>query len=312
MRNSRLFCRVEKNTKMNSNMKTGSFDEIIATKNATVYGDDRIAFIENLQRLGQTNPVRLEVVFAVLCLRGKASLYINDKSYEVKANDLLICHPNVIVEKSMVSVDMEFRCVCLSPEYVGQMVQVSNGTWDILKFLEKSPVISLRQDEVDIFCQYYNLIRSRLDGEATRGSHWKEVIDALLQAFLFEFHDTMERFVKFSPPTYSSGERLFKNFVNLLTSSYPKQRRVDFYAEQLHVTPKYLSSVCKQLCGKTPSTLIDQYVMRDIQYLLKKTDKSIKEISNELDFPNLSFFGKFVKKQTGFSPKFYREQNWNE
>lgn len=282
----------------------------IAVRNLAACTDNRIALIENLQNLSSYGAVRTGIVVITLCLKGKASLYLNGDSYAMYPNDLLICHPNIIVEKSMVSVDVDFRCICLSPEYVHQLTIIDNNSWDVMKFLENTPILSLKSEEVQLFCQYYDLIRSKLTGTPCR--HQKEVIDALLQAFMFEFHDSMERFIKFNPPTYSSGERLFKNFVNLLTSSYPKQRRVDFYAEQLHVTPKYLSSVCKQLCGKTPSTLIDQYVMRDIQYLLKKTDKSIKEISNELDFPNLSFFGKFVKKQTGLSPKFYREQNWNE
>lgn len=294
---------------MDNEIKIGSMDDIVA-RNIAIYCDNRIALIENLQGINPSETVRTSFILAILCLKGKASLFLNGESYDMHVNDLLICHPNIILENSMVSIDLEFRCVCLSPEYVQQISEVSNNSWDVIKFLEKSPVLTLTPEEVQMFCQYYDLIRSKVIGSSY--PHRKEVIDALLQAFMFEFHDSMERFVKFSQPTYSSGERLFKNFINLLTSSYPKQRRVDFYAEQLHVTPKYLSSVCKQLCGKTPSTLIDQYVMRDIQYLLKKTDKSIKEISNELDFPNLSFFGKFVKKQTGLSPKFYREQNWNE
>lgn len=287
----------------------GSMSDI-AVRNLAAYTDNRIALIEDLQNLSSYGAVRTGIVVITLCLKGKASLYLNGDSYAMYPNDLLICHPNIIVEKSMVSVDVDFRCICLSPEYVHQLTIIDNNSWDVMKFLENTPILSLKSEEVQLFCQYYDLIRSKLTGTPCR--HQKEVIDALLQAFMYEFHDSLERFIKLNPPTYSSGERLFKNFVNLLTSSYPKQRRVDFYAEQLHVTPKYLSSVCKQLCGQTPSTLIDQYVMRDVQYLLKKTDKSIKEISNELDFPNLSFFGKFVKKQTGLSPKFYREQNWNE
>ena len=80
-----------------------------------------------------------------------------------------------------------------------------------------------------------------------------------------------------------------------------------YYADKLFVTPKYLSSVSKETCGKTASEVITQYVKRDIEYLLKCPNKSIKEIANELNFANLSFFGKYVKRNFGVSPKEFRE-----
>ena len=63
----------------------------------------------------------------------------------------------------------------------------------------------------------------------------------------------------------------------------------------------------KDCSGYTASDLINRYVVKDIDYLLKKRDKSVKEICNELEFPNLSFFGRYVKKHLGLSPKQYRE-----
>ena len=46
--------------------------------------------------------------------------------------------------------------------------------------------------------------------------------------------------------------------------------------------------------------------------MLKRPDKSIKEICNELEFPNLSFFGRYVKKHLGMSPKQWRSQHHKE
>lgn len=279
----------------------------IAERGIAIYCDDRIAFIEDINKVSQiTGAIRTEIMIAVLCLKGKARLELDGETHIVEANDLLICHPNIIIEKSMASFDIEFRSIAMSPEYIRQLSVIADNSWDVLKFLEKSPVIHLQPEEREAFCQYYDLIRSRLTGKPRH--HQKEVTDALLLAFLYEFHDTMERFLKFSPPTYSSNERLFKEFLQLVTSSYPKDRTVAGYADKLHVTPKYLSAICKETCGHTASELINEYVMKDVIYLLKKSEKSIKEIVNELDFPNLSFFGKYVKRYTGLSPKQYREQ----
>ena len=83
---------------------------------------------------------------------------------------------------------------------------------------------------------------------------------------------------------------------------------MSYYADHLHVTPKYLSSICKPICGHTASTIIDQYVLKDIEFLMKYSQKSVKEIANELDFPNISFFGKYVKKHLGTAPRQLREK----
>lgn len=281
--------------------------KLIAEKGLAIYCDDRIAFVEDFKKMENTpRVVRTEIMLAILCLKGKGRLDLDGETHTIEADDLLICHPNIVIGKSMVSFDMEFRCIAMSPEYIHQLAIIAENSWDVLKFLEKSPVIHLSHKETETFCQYYDLILSRLTGGPKH--HLKEVTDALLLAFLYEFHDTIERFVQLKPPTYSSNERLFKEFLETLTSAYPKARMVTWYADRLHITPKYLSTVCKETSGHTASDLINKYVMKDALYLLKKSDKSIKEIVNELDFPNLSFFGKYVKRHTGLSPKQYREQ----
>ena len=207
---------------------------------------------------------------------------------------MLICQPNVTLEKSNMSLDAEFRGFTFSKEYMQQLVFISDSDpWDTISFLEKSPILHLEPEETVSFCQYYDLIRSKLIDRPRR--HQKELVDALLQAFLYDFRDLLDRFNTLKPQTYTAGEKVFHNFVKLLKEVYPKPRNVNFYADKLCITPKYLSSICKKISGYTASDFINRYVIKDIQILLKRSDKTIKEICNELDFPNLSFFGRFVK-----------------
>lgn len=269
--------------------------------------DGRIAFIESLQDIKVTGPVRLDAFMATLCLRGKASIYINGNLYEIFPGQILICHPNIVLEKSMASMDLEFRCLLLSKDYLQQMMLIGGTTsWDVMNFLEKSPIMSLTSEEVKSFCLYYDLIHSKLADPT--GKYQKELIDALLLAFLYEFRNSLEHLISLEPQVYTAGERMFHDFVEEITGTYPKPRSVTYYADKLCITPKYLSSVCKQVSGCTASDLINRYVVKDVQMLLKRPDKSIKEICNELAFPNLSFFGKYVKVHLGLSPKLYREQ----
>ena len=90
----------------------------------------------------------------------------------------------------------------------------------------------------------------------------------------------------------------------MLERGYPEVSPHDFYRELF----PYLSSVCKATCGETASMLIHKAVTKDIADLLSYSNKSIKEIMVELDFPSLSFFGKYVKKHFGVGPKEYRSK----
>lgn len=275
-------------------------------KQFATYYEGRMLFVDNLQKLDPRTSIKVEAFVVVLCLKGKASLFVNDKIHEIHENELFICHPNIILESSMISIDFECRCICLSPEYVKQLSMISSNSWDVQFFLEKTPILPLVSDDVRTFCWYYDLLK--LKSTSNNHKHKKQLMDALFMAFLYEFHDTLERFFTLNPPTYKSSESLFKAFIDNISASYPKSRSVSHYAKQLNVTPKYLSAVCKQISGHPASYLIDQCVIKDINFLLLRTEKSIKEITNELDFPNISFFGKYVKKHLGASPRQFRDK----
>ena len=130
--------------------------------------------------------------------------------------------------------------------------------------------------------------------------------------FFYNVANIVKRQIKHTPRSFASKEYLFKDFIELITSLHPKPRRVEYYAGKLCITPKYLSSACKDCGGMTATGFIDLYVLKDIKYLLTHTSMSIKEICNELDFPNLSFFGRYVKRHFGMSPKAYRDQALKE
>ena len=272
-----------------------------------LYSDGQITLIESLQDVERGDAAKLEHFVFILCLRGHAAISIDGRSYNLYPDNVLICHPNIVLGESMSSMDFEFRGVVLSKDYLQRLPLVStDNMWDVMMFFEKAPVLSLTPDEVKDFCRYYDLIRPRLADTHLR--YREELLSALLTALLYELSNIISRFADFRPQPYSAGSNVFRNFLSLLSSSYPKSRSVAYYADKLCLTPKYLSTVCKEVSGETASELINRYVVKDIEFLLKQRGKSVKEICNELEFPNLSFFGRYVKKHLGLSPKLYREQ----
>ena len=272
-----------------------------------LYSDGQITLIESLQDVERGDAAKLEHFVFILCLRGHAAISIDGRSYNLYPDNVLICHPNIVLGESMSSMDFEFRGVVLSKDYLQRLPLVStDNMWDVMMFFEKAPVLSLTPDEVKDFCRYYDLIRPRLADTHLR--YREELLSALLTALLYELSNIISRFADFRPQPFSAGSNVFRNFLSLLSSSYPKSRSVAYYADKLCLTPKYLSTVCKEVSGETASELINRYVVKDIEFLLKQRGKSVKGICNELEFPNLSFFGRYVKKHLGLSPKLYREQ----
>ena len=256
-----------------------------------LYSDGQITLIESLLDVERGNVAKLEHFVFILCLRGHAAISIDGRSYNLYPDNVLICHPNIVLGESMSSMDFEFRGVVLSKDYLQRLPLVStDNMWDVMMFFEKAPVLSLTPDEVKDFCRYYDLIRPRLADTHLR--YREELLSALLTALLYELSNIISRFADFRPQPYSAGSNVFRNFLSLLSSSYPKSRSVAYYADKLCLTPK----------------LINRYVVKDIDFLLKQRGRSVKEICNELEFPNLSFFGRYVKKHLGLSPKQYREK----
>lgn len=107
---------------------------------------------------------------------------------------------------------------------------------------------------------------------------------------------------------YSSAETIFKRFLQKLNEECPRKREVSYYADYLCITPKYLSAICKKQSGKTASEIIIAMTSNYIRNMLESTDMTVKQIANATGFENISFFGKFVKRELGVSPRNLRRQ----
>lgn len=268
------------------------------------YKED-IALFQQVKDYHCMEPFRVEYFVLLVCLEGNAALNINGVDYKLGAGQMFVGKPQIVIEKSRASLDFECRGMALSKSFIEQIGSLADGGWDVGLFLGKNPVVPLSADEVGLFVQYYDLLQSKIIRQPCR--HQDDVMQALFRAFMLEFFDLMDRFVNVAPPKFTSAEMLFKRFLDTLMSTYPRPRSVEWYADKLCVTPKYLSAVSKTVSGSTASEVINKSITDDIKRLLRNPDISIKEIANELDFPNLSFFGKYVKRMLGHSPKAYRK-----
>ena len=103
-------------------------------------------------------------------------------------------------------------------------------------------------------------------------------------------------------------EQIMKRFTALLEKFYQRERTVQFYADQLYVTPKYLSACTKHITGHTANWWINSYVLRDATNLLVHSNLSVKTIASRLNFEDQMLFGKYFRRQMGISPTAYKRQ----
>ena len=133
---------------------------------------------------------------------------------------------------------------------------------------------------------------------------------SFLRSCFFELFSIINRNSRFQPSggMITQSDLLFRRFLSLLQENGGHDRSVVYYAQKLCVTPKYLSSAVKAASGRTALVWIHEFSIECIKRSLRYTTRTIKEIAEEFNFPNASFFGKFVKAQIGLSPKEYRRK----
>lgn len=106
----------------------------------------------------------------------------------------------------------------------------------------------------------------------------------------------------------SRYDQVMTRFKSLLEKFYQRERAVKFYADQLCVTPKYLSACTKHVSGHTSNWWINSYVLRDASHMLLHSNMSVKSISTRLGFEDQMLFGKYFRRQMGVSPTEYRKR----
>ena len=252
-------------------------------------------------------PVQIDAAVLVLCTDGMMEIEVETNNYKLFRGDLLVCGPNRVMKPIKLLNNTAFKIIFLSQFMHRSGIGYQRSIWDKAFYLGTNPMIHLSDTQITQFEEYYRLLCEKLKNPSS--SYHSEIMQSILQAMMYETLSYLDGVVVSENDRFvRQGEILFRRFVGLLVESKVKSRFVYYYADKLNVSTKYLSAVCKQVSGKTAGDIIDEFVMKDIIRMLKYSDKSIKEIALELDFPNISVFGKYVKAHLGVSPKAYRRQ----
>lgn len=276
------------------------------------YADDDFVILNSLEGNPRNNDTyRLGCFLIAVCIEGCIQLDVNFKTYQLQAGEVLFGLPNTIIGHIMLSPTHQIRLTGFSTHFLQRSTALDRKTWDTAIHLSKNPIRSVdKEEENSCIKLFWKLIRSKINGEPH--CYHKEVIRHLFAALFCEMMGGLNKEVIASEKVDSPKEGIvradyiLRKFMEMLSRDNGMHRSVAYYADALCYSSKYLSKVIKQACGKTPLDLINETAMEHIKYRLKHSDKSIKEIAEEFNFPNQSFFGKYVKAHLGMSPARYR------
>ncbi len=251
---------------------------------------------------------RLDMAVFGLCQEGECDVLIDMQSHHVQAGNYLILLPQQVVSLASTQQPLQGIFICLSETFYTTILQRVQ-TSPLLLYIRQHPTAALQTADIAWITQYHTLIFNEMGNmeNVFRTSTAK----ALLAAFFYKVCNLYEQQImigqKGRTPAVRS-EEIFTQFVQLLQESFKQERSLSFYADKLFITPKYLSSVVKQISGESANKWIQSYVMKEAKILLLNTHLNIQQIANYLNFPSQSFFGKYFKEHTGLSPHEFRKQ----
>lgn len=241
----------------------------------------------------------------ILCLSGSCEVEIDTIRYTLKKDHLLITLPHQIV-----------RCHHISEEYDSHLIMISNKYFDsrdnfykimsLLIPLKHHPNAALNEEEIALLKAYHVLLNKKIGEEKNIFRNY--TIQYLIQTIFYEVCQLLLQHIEIKKSNTSHKEEVFKQFIKLVETHHYKERDISFYAKELCLTPKYLSSIIRDVTGKLAGDWIDNYVIVEAKALLISSSLTIQEICYELSFSNPSSFTRFFKRITGESPRKFRTQ----
>lgn len=252
--------------------------------------------------------VRMKAFTVILCIDGTENGTVNLKEMSINKGSLLMTFPNNVLKIEAGYPTATVRGIMLSQDFM-RMLQVDvKNSLPLFMRLAYNPLVNLTQEQQEDIERYFDLLENISNNSDL--AHRDEIVRGLLMSMFYRISGTYEQRPQVLDDKECSvrnrREEYFAKFITLLSENFKRERTVGFYAEQMCVTPKYLSLLIKDFSGKSAAEWIDSYVITEAKTLLRYSTMSIQEVAYELNFSSQSFFGKYFKHLTGMSPSEYK------
>lgn len=254
-------------------------------------------------------------VSVILCTKGYIEVGYRGEMIRIAKDDIFIRVPRA-TEKGPFnhSEDFEFKQISipiqLFESLMFDLIRVEPLWWQKLEYLKENPIFHLPQKSIDVCLVYFDLLKLQLVDKQT--DYRKQILKLVARGATMELLNYMDKTLVLGDEevrrlSTNASDYTFETFMQLLRE-HPHEREVQWYAEELKITPKYLSEICKDRSGKSASQWIAEITISEIKHLLRNTTMPIHQVASVMEFPNASFFCQYTKKHTGLTPNHFRKQ----
>ena len=176
---------------------------------------------------------------------------LNCIQYMVRANDAIIISEGTIADSYMVSHDLKGVGLMMSSNFFKDTVHSVHDLSQLFLYARSHPVFKLSPTEAETLVNYYNTIKQKVD--ETEHHFRSAVVKSIIMAMIYDISNVLYRLQQVSDKRQTRAETIFTSFINNVEKNFRSERRVAWYAEQQHITPKYLSETVKQVSRRTPN-----------------------------------------------------------
>lgn len=251
------------------------------------------------------DPYIIDGLMFIFCSKGSGRIKVNLKEYEVAECNVIVAANNFIIQSLEQSDDLKLDFVFFNFDFISE-IKFQTQISDIANMIGQRSRLVLDKNQFEELLNIHNLIVLQFNA---RDDYRVSIVKSLLYAMIYKIlqHYSLQS-IEDLHQSKNREEEIYSQFLALLFNYYKTERSISFYAEKLHLTPKYFSKMLKKVDGISASERIDEMVILGAKAMLKSSSLSIARISEELNFPNPSFFGTYFKKKVGLTPLAFRQQ----
>lgn len=247
-------------------------------------------------------PVFLEEARIGVIRKGECDYIVNLIPHIIKAGTLAFLNRGSIIQIEQVSDDFEMAAIGLSDFLLTSSYSKHQDIPLLNQYSEL--FVSAEPNEMEVVEHLFKAVWEMIHQKDYSRDSVGNIFIALLH--YINYLNNNQQHIPHSP--FKHSREVFTQFIQQVNMHCHNHRKLSFYANNLCMSERYLSTLIKQESGQTAKEWIDKAVVTATQVMLKHTDKTITEISDELNFTNPSFFCKYFRRITGLSPQSYRNQ----
>lgn len=275
-------------------------------KSAAVAENALFTYIDSTEYDSLINPGNLPHALRrggiFICLGGEGDVIINENKYHLSRNTMCVAFPGTIIQAFDTQECFESYTLAIDIDFLRELNIPSANSIHIS--MRENPCVVLTDEELQSIMEICKMMHRK--DSRTQHPYHQQINVLTLTLLCFELAGIYLRDIPVKRQPCTRQDMIFRRFMTLLATDITTSREVKYYADKLCISPKYLTIVTRQMSSRSASDWITRSAILNAKAKLATTNLTVQQISDQLNFPNPSFFGQYFLRHTGMTPKEYR------